>query len=228
MSDINVDSQQPQEADCSQQPQEEQDFWTNLLLGKTKACKHSGSWLLNAALGFIKNYVSGYGVKLGGQILLMMLKRKIAIKKIIKNLISKDSFYFSSFLAMICFLYKLSLWIMRRLDVTSGKYNAVVAGLIASLAAFWDKNHRRRELFILYLFSRTVESFFKVMDSHKFLDEPKEWGFYVFLWGSVFYPYIYFWEIDASIPDQKKIYDMWSAAKPNEDIIRTIFWRVGL
>jgi hypothetical protein len=101
-----------------------------LLVKKSPTCKHTDPCVNNAIKGFIKNFIYGYGIKLGAQLLVMLLKRKFKLGKIFENLTSINSFQFALFLSLVSFLYKSTLCTMRRFNRKHDDVNSVIAGLM--------------------------------------------------------------------------------------------------
>ena len=191
-----------------------------LFVHKTSLCKHDANCGVNALKGFLKNCLCGYGIKIGFQVLFMLIMRKVKLKSIWRNLISADTMQFSLFLSMVWFLYKSSLCILRRLNLNDDKLNSLIAGILCSTAAFADKNSSRRQMIILYIFARTLESLIKVLDQRDIVKEKKDWGLYVMFLGGTFISYTLFWEYDVAIPSIKKTMDKFACLKVNELILR--------
>lgn len=79
------------------------------LTAKTPQCKHKNNCVVNAIKGLLKSFMTGVAFKISIQVLTMLIKRKFDLLKIVKNATSGDTFYFSSFVAGVTFLYKASL-----------------------------------------------------------------------------------------------------------------------
>ena len=158
----------------------------------------------------------------------MLVKRKLNLVKLFRNIKPLDTLHFSLFLGMICFLYKSTLCTTRRFNRTHDKYNALVAGLICSLAAFFDNSAGRRQTIILYILSRSFESFLKLLDSKKIMDEPKDWSFYVMVIGAIMFTYTFYCENEITIPSVLQTFKKFSCLKPNERLMLGIYEKVPL
>ena len=199
-----------------------------LLVRKTSLWNHHGDWAPNAIKGFLKNFLCGYALKLGGQLFTMILRRDFRGAKVWKNLSSANTFHFSLFFGLLCFLYKSSLCIMRRVNTSHEKLNALIAGMVCSLAAIADNSQSRRVTIILYVFSRTVESFVKLLDRHEIVKERKDWGLYLLTLGLVMVCYTTYWEYDIALPTFVKAMDKFGRAKMNDKVLNYIYWHVPL
>ncbi|CAI2375353.1 unnamed protein product [Moneuplotes crassus] len=191
-------------------------FFTKLFREKAEQCQHKDDCPKNAVKGFIKNFVIAYCIKIGGQVLMMSVKRKYDVNKILQNMVSKDCLSFAMFLASVAALYKSSLCLTRRFNRTHDKYNAAIAGAISSFACLADKNVSRRQAIVFYLSSRVLESFFKLMDNHHVMAEPKEWGFYVMAVGAGLFGYQVWCERDTALKSALKTMDKFAALKKND------------
>ena len=199
-----------------------------LMIPKTEQCKHKGNCVSNAFKGLLKNVLLGYGIKLGSQILMMLVKRKLSLTKLIGGFKSADTLQFSMFLGMVCFLFKTTLCTMRRFNRSHDNYNALIAGIICSLAAFVDNSAGRRQTIILYLFSRSFESLLKLLDSKKIMAEPKDWNFYMLVIQTMMFSYTFYCEKDIVLPIVSKNLSRFECLKPNENIMFRIYEKVPL
>mmetsp|Transcript_1239 Transcript_1239/g.1378 ORF Transcript_1239/g.1378 Transcript_1239/m.1378 type:complete len:229 (-) Transcript_1239:108-794(-) len=201
---------------------------SKVLVTRTPQCIHKDNCLVNSLKGFFKNFVLGFGIKLASQILIMLFKRKVDFFKFLQKAKSRDTIGFALFLAGISSIYKLVLCLMRRFNSTHDKLNAAVAGFISSFACLADRNISRRQGIIFYIASRVFENFLKLLDNHKVMEEPKEWGFYLLFIASVFFSYQLYCERDTAVKLILNNMDKFSALKPNETAYVKILHGVGL
>ena len=159
---------------------------------------------------------------------MMLAKHKLKLHSIFRSLRSADTLHFSLFLGMVCFLYKSTLCTTRRFNRTHDKYNALIAGLVCSLAAFADNSAGRRQTITLYVFARTLESFMKLLDNNKIAEEPKDWGFYVMALGAILFTYTLYCEYDVALPSVRKTFAKFACLKPNEKAMLKIYERAPL
>ena len=189
---------------------------SRLLVKKSPQWKHKQNCLINAAKGFIRNFMIAYGIKLGGQLLMMLVKNKLNFMKVLKNAKSGDSLGFALFLSGLTALFKITLCFTRRINRTHDHYNAAIAGVICSLAWIADRNVSRRQGIIFYLSARIFESALKLMDNHKVMDEPKEWGFYAMYAWSILFIYQIWCERDTALKSVLKTADKFGWLGKNE------------
>mmetsp|Transcript_17119 Transcript_17119/g.19150 ORF Transcript_17119/g.19150 Transcript_17119/m.19150 type:complete len:147 (-) Transcript_17119:7-447(-) len=133
-----------------------------------------------------------------------------------KNLTSGDSLGFALFLGGVSAFYKLTLCLLRRFNPSNEKYNAALAGFIASFACLFDKNISRRQGIVFYLSARVFETSLKLMDSHKIMDEPKDWGLYFSLFCSALFIYQLWCEQDTALDSVIKIMDKFGNISNND------------
>ncbi|KAG0354793.1 hypothetical protein BC939DRAFT_405705 [Gamsiella multidivaricata] len=124
-------------------------------------CKHEGKTCAqNVTRGFLKTWVVAYLVKYVIAILPALLKGKILKNpSILKKSGGSDTVGFAFFLSSFLSAYKLVLCTLRyyRPDHTGDRLNAFVAGSVAGLTLFLDKNKSRRTALTLYLFTRSIQ-----------------------------------------------------------------------
>jgi hypothetical protein len=83
----------------------------------------------------------------------------------------KSLFTFSLFFGLMSSIPKIVICILRRIRNKEDKYNSIIAGLVGSLAAFGEPNQNTRQLVSLYLFSRSIDSFMKTLNSNRIMKE---------------------------------------------------------
>ena len=202
-------------------------FLTKLFVRKTNQWKHKGNCVINSLKGFIKNFTIAYWIKIGFQLLMMLVKGKISLLKMFKNIKSYDSLGFALFLAGLSGIFKIALCIARRFNSVDQKYNAILAGILSSLAWLADRNTSRRQAVIFYLSSRVLQSSLKLLDSHKVMKEPKEFGFYIMAIGSGFFAYQFWCEKDTAIKSLLKTCDKFGFMSANDRIYADIFHKTA-
>ena len=222
MDDVSLPQMQGKHGDVNYELDLMNKFLTKLLVKKAEQCKHKDDCVTNAVKGFFKNVGIAYAFKVGGQIVLMLMKNKLNLQKILKNLTSKDSMSFALFLGSVSFLFKAGLCFTRRFNRTHDKYNAVAAGLIWSIAALADRNISRRQQIIFYLASRVLESTIKLLDRHDVVRERKDWGFWVMYFGGGLFAYQLWCEKDTAIKSAIKTFDQFACLSTNDKVLAEI------
>ena len=135
-----------------------------------------GNWLY----GIAKNFVYGLSIKAAIHFLLTLATKR-NLRKAFSWIFTKDSFSFGLFIGLIPGIYKLSLWILRRIRWKDDSLNSIIAGIIWALSAFVDKNDGRRKLFIYFAFARSFESLLFIIDNTKIAKVPKNWGVMLYM-----------------------------------------------
>ncbi|KAF9171968.1 hypothetical protein BGX21_010598 [Mortierella sp. AD011] len=124
-------------------------------------CKHEGKTCSqNVTRGFLKTWLVAYLVKYAIAVLPAILTGRIAKNpSILRKSGGSDTIGFAFFLSSFLSAYKAVLCSMRRLrpDDTSDHLNAFVAGSVAGLTLFLDKNKSRRTALTLYIFTRSIQ-----------------------------------------------------------------------
>ncbi|KAF9315903.1 hypothetical protein BG003_002545 [Podila horticola] len=128
---------------------------------RVSRCKHEGKTCSqNITRGFLKTWMIAYLVKYAIGVLPALLKGKVFKNpSILKKGGGSDTVGFAFFLSSFLSAYKLVLCTMRyyRPDHEGDRLNAFVAGSVAGLTLFLDKNKSRRTALTLYLFTRSIQ-----------------------------------------------------------------------
>ncbi|KAF9430590.1 hypothetical protein BGZ94_005924 [Podila epigama] len=128
---------------------------------RVNRCKHEGKTCSqNVTRGFLKTWMVAYLVKYAIGVLPVILRGKVFKNpSILKKSGGSDTVGFAFFLSSFLSAYKLVLCTMRyyRPQHEGDRLNAFVAGSIAGLTLFLDKNKSRRTALTLYLFTRSLQ-----------------------------------------------------------------------
>ncbi|KAI8064784.1 uncharacterized protein B0P05DRAFT_554256 [Gilbertella persicaria] len=126
-------------------------------------CRHEGKTCTqNCTRGFIKTFTVAFAVKYLIGVLPTLLSGKILKRPgVLKQMAGRDTACFALFLSTFISSYKGILCAMRRYrktkDRKSDRLNAFVAGSLAGLALAFDRDKRRRQSIMLYLFTRALQ-----------------------------------------------------------------------
>lgn len=142
------------------------------LVGKTLQCKHKGTCLHNAQMGFLRGAAVGAGLSsafflLGGLASGRLFKHPALITK----LFSEEFFRYAGFMATLTGGYKAVLCLMRR--VTQDERTcSMVAGLVSAFGLVLMKGESKKT-WALYLFVRAVVSLHsKALERHMLPEVP--------------------------------------------------------
>mmetsp|Transcript_16961 Transcript_16961/g.18939 ORF Transcript_16961/g.18939 Transcript_16961/m.18939 type:complete len:132 (+) Transcript_16961:196-591(+) len=97
---------------------------------------------------------------------------------ILKIPISKATFSFALFSALVTFMYKAILCLLRKIRKCEDKYNAIIAGSLSSLSIIAEPNAGMRRFISVYVFATSIDSFLRTLESNKIADRPKNIGLY--------------------------------------------------
>ncbi|KAF7731948.1 hypothetical protein EC973_007779 [Apophysomyces ossiformis] len=124
-----------------------------------RLCKHGGKTCAqNCTRGFVKAFVAAFSVKYLVAVLPLLLTGKVFKRpSLLKRMAGRDTFFFALFLSTFLSSYKGILCSLRRLRQTDDRLNAFLAGTVAGLALILDRNKRRRQSLMLYLFTRSLQ-----------------------------------------------------------------------
>ncbi|KAG0330909.1 hypothetical protein BG004_001907 [Podila humilis] len=137
----------------------------NLQLTQTEEraskCQHEGKTCTqNVTRGFLKTWVIAYLVKYAIGLLPALLSGKLFKNpSLLRKSGGSDTIGFAFFLSSFLSTYKGVLCAMRRLRPlhNGDRLNAFIAGSVAGLTLFLDKNKGRRKQVSLYLFTRSLQ-----------------------------------------------------------------------
>ncbi|KAG0350365.1 hypothetical protein BG005_010108 [Podila minutissima] len=128
---------------------------------RVSKCKHEGkSCQQNVTRGFLKTWVIAYLVKYAIGILPALLAGKLLKNpSILRKSGGRDTIGFAFFLSSFLSTYKGVLCALRhyRPYHEGDRLNAFIAGAVAGLTLFLDKNKGRRTAISLYLFTRSLQ-----------------------------------------------------------------------
>ncbi|KAG0220484.1 hypothetical protein BGX31_010982 [Mortierella sp. GBA43] len=128
---------------------------------RVNKCKHEGKTCTqNVTRGFVKTWVIAYVVKyLLGVLPAVLTGKVLKNPDILKRSGGSDTVSFAFFLSSFLSAYKAVLCTMRhfRPNHEGDRLNAFVAGSVAGLTLFLDKNKNRRTAITLYLFTRSIQ-----------------------------------------------------------------------
>ncbi|KAI9318727.1 hypothetical protein BX666DRAFT_1855390 [Dichotomocladium elegans] len=115
---------------------------------KKAVCQHDGKTCTqNCTRGFIKAFAVGYGVKY-----LLAILPALMMGKVFK----RDTAMFALFLSTFLSSYKGVLCFLRRHNA-SERQNAFIAGSVAGMSLIIDRDTRRRQAIMIYLFTRSFQ-----------------------------------------------------------------------
>ena len=134
------------------------------------------SWMLHTVEGFIRNFIKGYVIRFSLSLLISIIKRKLSLKYVLWQAISKPMFTFSVFVGLLWATNRFVIWLLRRIRKKDDKYNSIIAGLLSSLSVLVEPDLSTRKLIVLYTFARSLESFILTLDSNKIMKEPPHWN----------------------------------------------------
>ncbi|CDS07992.1 hypothetical protein LRAMOSA01941 [Lichtheimia ramosa] len=126
-------------------------------------CQHEGKTCTqNCVRGFVKAFVVGFGIKYLIGLLPLIISGKIFKRPgLLKQLAGRDTTMFALFLSTFLSSYKGILCLLRRFrknhDPSADRLNAFIAGAVAGMALFIDKDKRRRQSIMLYLLTRSIQ-----------------------------------------------------------------------
>lgn len=145
-------------------------------------------------LGIFRGSVIGLSVKGGVNVLFGLLQRQ-SLMKIIKSVVNEDVLQFTRFLSLFVGLFRGSYALIYLITERNRRVNAIVAGVVASIAIVLDKKRRRKDI-ALYLLFRSFDILVKMCVRFKWL--PYISWFEQFLFGVVNVPIMYgaFYEPD--------------------------------
>ena len=120
-----------------------------IIKGRTTFCKHgTHNCYINALKGFWSNFYYGFLAKAFVALALGLIKNPK--KNLIPNLLSlfeKDSLSFCAFLGGMCGVFKLVLWMLRRLRNKDDGINPLVAGFLSGLWFMIETSAKRKNFF---------------------------------------------------------------------------------
>ena len=193
-------------------------FFIRFLNKKTWFCKHKYGWILNAILGFSKNFIYGYGIKTLIQIMLLLIKRK-QLSKLKGALFNLDSLLFALFFGLLSGMYKSMNWLLRSVRKTEDGNNAFYSGFFSSLAAVVDRAESRQGN-ILYIFARNIEFTICLLKNRGIINEWKFWSVWLYTLVSSTILYLTYFESEISPKFANKNINFFGALKKNDIIYK--------
>jgi hypothetical protein len=141
---------------------------------KTEFWKHQPKWwLMHALKGMVRNFGYSVGIKLLIELTLRTAKRKNILDTVIR-FFGMDTLFFALVWTGHLGIFRLLLCSLRRLRGKEDGYNSAIAGF---LSAFWlwvDRSKIRRIQIAWFFFARSIDSFFKNIESNKIIDLEKD------------------------------------------------------
>lgn len=139
---------------------------------KRKFCKHSGRCSQNSFRGFLHAFTAAYSVKYGVDIVQSIFGGRLTMKHAIDSLISKDTVRFAAFFGFFIGGYKGLNCILRKVREKEDRWNAFIAGGVASLAMLLDEKHRRTAV-ALYMLARALQCFWFALEKREVVPQLK-------------------------------------------------------
>lgn len=146
-----------------------------------------------------KGFGMGFATKFVLSLVLGLLGRKKKLPDLIKEALGEDTFRFASFFGLYTGVMRGVNALMCNIRKRNDRWNAVVAGLVASFALLVDDVERRR-LVAIYVFVRAMSVLVKGLSREKYL--PYNEHAESILFGVVNMPIMYGFLLEPEILDQ--------------------------
>ena len=105
---------------------------------------------------------------------------KRGFKQAVIDLFSSESISFCTFLGGFSGIYKAALCTLRRLRGKDDGMGALISGLLAAIALYFDHSFHRRKFIVLYLFCRALDCLVQVLAKKGYIKKIKYFEVYLF------------------------------------------------